>query len=164
MERKMANATDYNRWGPPSDDRASFGIRSPWHIVLIVLGFMFWWPVGLAVLFYTLGSRKMGCFGRSENKLMRMQDKVDRLRSRMERHGFGGGNFGSGFGFGPPSSGNRAFDEYRSETLRRLEEEQHEFKDFLERLRHAKDKDEFDQFMSQHKRPTPPADNGQPQG
>lgn len=160
----MANATDYNRWGP-SDDRVSFGIRSPWHIVLIVLGFMFWWPVGLAVLFYTLGSRKMGCFGRSENKLMRMQDKVDRLRSRMERHGFGGGNFGSGFGFGPPSSGNRAFDEYRSETLRRLEEEQHEFKDFLERLRHAKDKDEFDQFMSQHKqRPTPPADNGQPQG
>ena len=61
------------------------------------------------------------------------------------------------FGFGPPSSGNRAFDEYRSETLRRLEEEQVEFKNFLDRLRHAKDKEEFDQFMAQHKtRPTPP--------
>ena len=46
--------------------------------------------------------------------------------------------------FGPPSSGNRAFDEYRMETLRRLEEEQTEFKDFLDRLRHAKDKEEFD--------------------
>ena len=38
-----------------------------------------------------------------------------------------------------PSSGNRAFDEYRSETLRRLEDEQREFKEFLERLRFAKD-------------------------
>ena len=66
-------------------------------------------------------------------------------------------------GFGPPSSGNRAFDEYRVETLRRLEEEQAEFKDFLDRLRHAKDKEEFDQFMAQHRpRPTPPPD-GQPQ-
>ena len=49
------------------------------------------------------------------------------------------------------------------ETLRRLEEEQTEFRDFLDRLRHAKDKEEFDQFMAQHRpRPTPPQD-GQPQ-
>jgi hypothetical protein len=46
------------------------------------------------------------------------------------------------------SSGNRAFDEYRTETLRRLEEEQREFKAFLDRLRHAKDKAEFDEFMA----------------
>src|SRR5207302_272490 len=46
------------------------------------------------------------------------------------------------------SSGNRAFDEYREETLRRLEEEQREFHDFLGRLRMAKDKAEFDQFMA----------------
>ena len=46
-------------------------------------------------------------------------------------------------------SGNRAFDEYRTETLRRLEEEQREFKAFLDRLRHAKDKAEFDQFMAE---------------
>ena len=49
------------------------------------------------------------------------------------------------------------------ETLRRLEEEQTEFREFLDRLRHAKDKEEFDQFMAQHRqRPTPPQD-GQPQ-
>ena len=84
----------------------------------------------------------------------RMQYKMDRMRER--------GGFGFGFG-GTPSSGNRAFDEYRVETLKRLEEEQVEFKDFLDRLRHAKDKAEFDQFMAQHKqRPTPP--NDQPQG
>ena len=157
MEMKMSNAADFNRWSPPADDRVSYGIRSPWHIVLIVLGFIFWWPVGLALLFFTLGSRKMGCFdrqGRFEQKMQRMQYKMERMRERA--------GFGSGFGFGPPTSGNRAFDEYRVETLRRLEEEQHEFKSFLDRLRHAKDKEEFDQFMAQHKtRPTPP--NDQPQ-
>jgi hypothetical protein len=46
------------------------------------------------------------------------------------------------------STGNRAFDEYREETLRRLEEEADEFQTFLQRLRHAKDKAEFDQFMA----------------
>ena len=45
------------------------------------------------------------------------------------------------------SSGNTAFDDYREETLKRLEDEQIEFQSFLERLRHAKDKAEFDQFM-----------------
>lgn len=45
------------------------------------------------------------------------------------------------------SSGNSAFDTYKTETLRRLEEEQGNFEAFLERLREAKDKAEFDQFM-----------------
>jgi len=56
------------------------------------------------------------------------------------------------------SGGNRVFDEYRTETLRRLEEEQREFKAFLDRLRHAKDKAEFDQFMAErgHRPQTPP--------
>jgi hypothetical protein len=62
-----------------------------------------------------------------------------------------------------PSSGNRAFDDYRSETLRRLEEEQREFREFLDRLRLAKDKAEFDQFMTDRRnRPAdapPPSQN-----
>ncbi|MCX7309369.1 MAG: DUF2852 domain-containing protein, partial [Afipia sp.] len=67
-----------------------------------------------------------------------------------------------GRGFYGPSSGNRAFDDYRMETLQRLEAEQTEFKDFLDRLRHAKDKQEFDEFMAQHKpRPTPPNEQAQ---
>ena len=45
-------------------------------------------------------------------------------------------------------SGNAAFDEYKLDTIRRLEEEQQEFQDFLENLRKSKDKVEFDQFMS----------------
>jgi hypothetical protein len=51
----------------------------------------------------------------------------------------------------PRQSGNRAFDEYRQETLRRLEEEQREFQEFLARLRMAKDKAEFDQFMAERR-------------
>ena len=49
----------------------------------------------------------------------------------------------------------RAFDDYREETIRRLEEEEREFKDFLERLRQAKDKSEFDQFMADRGRRAP---------
>ena len=45
------------------------------------------------------------------------------------------------------SSGNTAFDAYKAETLRRLQDEQDAFETFLQRLRDAKDKAEFDQFM-----------------
>ena len=45
------------------------------------------------------------------------------------------------------SSGNAAFDAYKADTLQRLEEEQGNFEEFLKRLRDAKDKAEFDQFM-----------------
>ena len=85
----------------------------------------------------------------------RMQDKMERAQARMQRHAARW----AGPGTGRPS-GNRAFDDYRAETLRRLEDEQREFMAFLDRLRHAKDKEEFDQFMAQHRpRPTPPADD-----
>jgi hypothetical protein len=48
-------------------------------------------------------------------------------------------------------TGNRAFDEYRAEALRRLEEEAQEFQSFLERLRMAKDRAEFDDFMRERR-------------
>lgn len=57
------------------------------------------------------------------------------------------------------STGNSAFDTYKADTLRRLEEEQASFEAFLERLREAKDKSEFDQFMDDRaKRNEGPAD------
>ncbi len=46
------------------------------------------------------------------------------------------------------SSGNPAFEEYRAETLRRLDENQREFDSFLDRLRAAQDKEEFEQFLA----------------
>ncbi len=95
----------------------------------------------------------MGCGrqGHWEGKMERMQAKMDRFRSRMQ----GGGGWGA---YAP--SGNHAFDEYRTETLRRLEEEQKEFREFLDRLRFAKDKTEFDQFMAE-RRNRPPEDRPQ---
>ncbi|MFG1464031.1 DUF2852 domain-containing protein [Xanthobacter sp. DSM 24535] len=124
-------------------------------IALAVLGFVFCWPLGLAILAFTFWSGRM--FG-GTNRMVHWQDKMDRKMDRM-RHCM---NRAGGNGFwGPASSGNRAFDDYRAETLRRLEDEQREFKDFLERLRMAKDKSEFDQFMAERRRsgsstPTPP--------
>ena len=94
---------------------------------------------------------------RWQHKMERMQRKMDWMRSRMA-----GGRSGRWRVWGDgPSSGNHAFDEYRSETLKRLEEEQHEFRAFLDRLRFAKDKTEFDAFMAERRnRPEPesPAD------
>lgn len=52
------------------------------------------------------------------------------------------------------TSGNSAFDAYKEDTLRRLEEEQHNFEAFLERLREAKDKSEFDDYMEDRAKKT----------
>jgi uncharacterized damage-inducible protein DinB len=53
-------------------------------------------------------------------------------------------------------SGNAAFDAYREETLRRLDEERRkldeerrEFEDFMEELRQARDREEFERFMAE---------------
>lgn len=117
--------------------------RPAW-IAAIVLGFIVWWPVGLTLLAFAIWSGRMGCsrYGmeRWQAKMGRMQEKMDRMRGRMQGE--------SGGFWSAPSSGNKAFDDYRTETLRRLEEEQREFQDFLARLREAKDKAEFDQFMA----------------
>jgi hypothetical protein len=123
----------------------------PGLIVVMVLGFIFWWPVGLAVLGFILWRKSMGCW--SHGSAERWQHKMERMRSRME-----GGPWGY-----HSSSGNHAFDEYRTETLRRLEDEQREFREFLERLRFAKDKTEFDQFMAERRPPAAPSESPQPQ-
>lgn len=61
-----------------------------------------------------------------------------------------------------PSSGNAAFDDYRAETLKRLEEEQKEFTGFLDRLRRAKDQAEFNQFMADRRNKPAGEPSGQP--
>jgi len=128
--------------------------RPAW-IALMILGFAVWWPLGLATLAFIIGSGRMSCWShhgvdRWQRKMERMQEKMDRMR--------GGMRSGGGEWWGTPrSSGNHAFDEYRTETLRRLEEEQREFREFLDRLRHAKDKGEFDQFMAERRNRPPEA-------
>ena len=93
--------------------------RVAW-IAAMILGFVVFWPLGLALLAYMIWSKRMfSCSNRRDN------------RAR----------------YYAPSTGNSAFDAYREETLKRLEDEHREFVDFLQKLREAKDKAEFDQFM-----------------
>lgn len=100
------------------DDRG----KAAW-IAAMVLGFIFVWPVGLALLAYMIWSKRM----------------FNRTSCRKHRH--------TQAPWKNNSSGNTAFDAYRDETIRRLEEEQGAFEAFLKRLRDAKDKQEFDAFM-----------------
>jgi hypothetical protein len=144
-------------------------------LVLTILGFLWWWPLGLVILGFMLARGKFGCWrhvtyagegpmlglehgmDRWERKVARIQEKMERLRTKVDRVR------SAGDWFGASSSGNHAFDEYRSETLKRLEDEQREFKEFLERLRFAKDRAEFDQFMAgRRQRPFEPDSQTEP--
>ncbi|MCK8485000.1 DUF2852 domain-containing protein [Aliiroseovarius sp. S2029] len=102
-------------------------------IAVMVISFIFFWPIGLALLAYMIWSKRM--FSKCSHS--RSTDSTAWKDARYaRRHGFS-------------SSGNTAFDAYKAETLRRLMSEQEAFEAFLERLRAAKDKSEFDQFMEE---------------
>ena len=98
--------------------------RGAW-IAAMVAGFVLVWPVGLALLAYMIWSKRMFSHASNIRPVARPFG-----RSMMQ------------------SSGNSAFDAYKEDTLRRLQEEQDNFAAFLGRLRDAKDKAEFDQFMA----------------
>ena len=117
--------------------------RPAW-IALMILGFIWWWPVGLAVLFFLIATKRLRSMWCSSG---------GRWHNMEQREPWGVWNKGCGGrrGFRAKPSGNRAFDEYREETLRRLEDEQKEFQEYLERLRQARDKAEFDQFMAERR-------------
>ncbi|MEX3315641.1 DUF2852 domain-containing protein [Sulfitobacter sp. PS-8MA] len=111
-----------NNWFARAETWMDARGKGAW-IAAMVLGFIFFWPAGLALLAYMIWSKRMfsskSCTKKSSGMMM----------SR--------------------STGNKAFDAYKADTLRRLEEEQSNFEAFLERLREAKDKAEFDQFMDE---------------
>jgi hypothetical protein len=133
------------------------------------IGRMLFWPIALAGLVFMVATGRFGCgrrrrWAQNQDQGNNAQGSTPWLSSPPWSGwapwsnwcgGGGGGNGGNQRQ--PPSSGNHAFDEYRAETLRRLEDEQKEFAGFLERLRFAKDKAEFDQFMAERRQtPRPP--------
>lgn len=127
MSEMVARLDD---WGQPA-----------W-IAVMIAGFIIFWPIGLGILGYLIWSGRMGCGrkGTRNNWQQRMAGKWER---KMERWGM------TAKAYEP--TGNAAFDEYREHTLRRLEEEAAEFKGFLDKLRMAKDKAEFEQFMTERR-------------
>lgn len=122
-------------------------IKPEWSFLtigLMVLGFILFWPLGLAMLAYILWGEKFG--GSAEKAESWVNEKREWARhkrrcgsrSRMSRH----------------SSGNAAFDDYREEQMKRLDEERrrldeeiNEFHDYMRNLHKARDREEFDRFM-----------------
>ena len=121
------------------------GSWSFWEIALIAGAFVVFWPLGLIALFWKL---KKGEFwqGSSQSAAPWSRFKGQDLkrwafRDDLSRH-----------------SGNSAFDAYRAREVERLEEErrklaeeQRAFGEFLDRLKKAKDQEEFDRFMSERR-------------
>lgn len=118
-------------------------IRPAWTpatIALMVLGFMVFWPLGLAMLAYILWG-----------------DRFDTFRSDAQSSGKA---FFRSCRRGAPrryqaSTGNAAFDEWRDVEIERLNEERRkldemrkEFDDYMRDLRMARDREEFDRFMA----------------
>ena len=136
-------------------------IGKPAWIALMIVSFFVWWPLGLVVLGYTVGSGRMfRCWNsrRGGEWRSRVREQAAQWCGPRAQGGMTGGIRG-----GMRSSGNHAFDEYRDETLRRLEEEEREFREFLEPLRQAKDKAEFDQFMADMRGRRAPEGGASPQ-
>ncbi len=104
-------------------DWIDMGGRLAW-IAIMVLGFVIFWPIGLAILVFLIWSKRMSHHYKSVKKTC-----GQRYRIR--------------------PTGNTAFDNYKEETLQRLEDEQIAFEEFLKRLREAKDKAEFDSFLAE---------------
>ena len=123
----MSRGVDRPNWFARAENWLDERGKGAW-IAAMVLGFIAFWPVGLALLAYMIWSKQMF----SKNCATRSTRTSYRTATR--------------------SSGNSAFDAYKTETLRRLEDEQRSFEEFLERLREAKDKAEFDQFMNDRAR------------
>ncbi|MCU0789526.1 MAG: DUF2852 domain-containing protein [Nitratireductor sp.] len=126
-------------------------IRPAWTpatIGLMVLGFMVFWPLGLAMLAYVLWGDRLEAFKSNVN---RATDRFASGKWEWGRHGRHGG-FAS-------RTGNVAFDEWREAELKRLDEERRklddlyaEFDEYSRELRRAKDQEEFNAFMSRRGR------------
>ncbi len=118
-------------------------------IATMVLGFIFFWPVGLAILAYMIWSKRM--FSRSNCGKWRHHHSHDEWDAMKQSwHEYGRTMHDMGRSMRP--TGNATFDAYRTETIKRLMDEQQAFEAFLQRLREAKDKEEFDHFMDERAR------------
>jgi Protein of unknown function (DUF2852) len=140
------------------------GAWKPVDIIVMVMGFAVYWPLGLAVILWKFWQKKSGYEG---DVLAFAREKWESCANwSWASCGASGRGFAArswnGAGFG--SSGNRAFDDWRSAELARLEEErqklvsaEREFAEFMENLRRARDREEFDRFMNERR-------NGRGQG
>lgn len=110
---------------------------TPLTIAMMIIGFMIFWPLGLAMLAYILWG-----------------DRLDEFKERANFRSAGRGcNWKRQSGWNE-RTGNVAFDDWRAGEIERLEEERRkldemrrEFDEHLRELRRARDEEEFDAFM-----------------
>jgi hypothetical protein len=125
----------------------------PFEIAAMVLGFIVFWPIGLAILLAKVWQRKHGhqgdLFAFAREKAAGFQ------QSFYAQGGFGGESAARSDG---RSTGNVAFDDWRKAELARLEAErrkladaERDFAQHIEELRRARDREEFDSFMRARK-------------
>jgi hypothetical protein len=113
----------------------------------IILGFIFVWPLALAYLVW-----KMCGYPKYDEAKTFLNETFGRAKDDLFRS-----RGPAGFG-GFASTGNAAFDDYRRSELERLEEERRkldeearDFRNFVEELKRAKDREEFDAYMAKRR-------------
>jgi len=129
---------------------------TPLTIALMVLGFVVFWPLGLAMLAYIIWGDRIPEFRRN----------AEGVRDDFKRS-FGGCG-AKRWNASTYQSGNSAFDAYRAAELKRLDEERRkldgeraEFEEFVQNLRRARDQEEFDRFKADRNRARPTTDTRQ---
>ena len=142
-------STGFEQMGETRHHRCGGGLKSrwsPWEVGAMVAGFVVFWPLGLLALFLKWKNGEMWR-GASDSKAPWSGFKKPDFQS-----------WKSSPSYGFAGSGNAAFDDYKREQMRRLdeerrklEEEQKAFRDFVEKVRRAKDQDEFDRFMAERR-------------
>ena len=139
-------------------------IRPAWTpatIALMVIGFMVFWPLGLAMLAYIIWGDRLEGFKRDANRA------TDGIFAGCRR----GADKAHRWGHGSARTGNVAFDDWREKELERLAEERkklddtlEEFDNYARELRRAKDQDEFDRFMANRNKSTAPTTTAKGKG
>ncbi|MFK7902908.1 MAG: DUF2852 domain-containing protein [Nitratireductor sp.] len=114
---------------------------------MMIIGFMVFWPLGMAVLAYILWGDRLDSF---KSEVSRATDNVVDGLNTFGRN--------SGVYQSTARTGNAAFDEWRDGEIARLEEKRREldetrreFDEHLRELRKARDKEEFNSFMQSKK-------------
>jgi hypothetical protein len=123
-------------------------------IIAMVLGFIVFWPIGLAILGYKLWQHRYGGPDLQTLATNKWQDARAMMGSNSS-WGCGAMKRASRF---YSASGNAAFDEWRTAELARLDEErrkldeaQREFAEYVDAIRRAKDREEFERFMAERR-------------
>ena len=137
------------RWG----NRGRCGGFARWRpleLVAMILGFVVFWPIGLAIIGFKVWQKRSGYGG----DVFTFAEERTRAAREACRSWRGTGGAATGGGWGPRATGNSAFDAWRDAELSRLEEERRkleaaekEFSDYIEQLRRARDREQFEQFM-----------------